>query len=203
VVTFTDEGDHGFGWVSPEPPWMARTSHALADAGRVWLVDPVDFPELEERARARGEPAAVIQTVPWHNRDCAALARRLGVPHLVAPDRLDDAPFEPVRVSGFPRWRETALWWPARRLLLTGEALGTVRYYRAPGRDLGIHPFLRVRPPRNLAGYEPEHILCGHGSGVHANATDALRDALEHARSDLPAMAPRVLAAKRHAWPAT
>ena len=54
-----DESEHGFGWVQDE--WMRRTSHALAVAGRVWLIDPVDDPVLQERVRALGEPAGVLQ----------------------------------------------------------------------------------------------------------------------------------------------
>ena len=50
-VTFVDESGAGFGWVAAEPDWMARTSHALAADGRVWLTDPVDFPELDDRVR--------------------------------------------------------------------------------------------------------------------------------------------------------
>jgi len=197
-VTVVDESDAGFGWVAAEPDWMARTSHALAADGRVWLIDPVDFPELDDRVRALGDPQAVLQLVPWHNRDSAQVARRLGVTHLVAPTQLDGAPFQTIPIRGIPRWRETALWWPEQRTLVASEATGTVRYYRAPSRRLGIHPFLRLRPPHVLAGFEPEHILCGHGDGVHADAAGALREALDNALRDVPAVAPRVLTARRH-----
>jgi hypothetical protein len=198
AASFCDAGEHGFGWVSREPPWMGRTSHALAADGRVWLVDPVDFDALDERVRALGEPAAVLQLVPWHNRDAAPIARRLDVPHLIVPERVQSAPFEAVRIPGPPRWRETALWWSDRRMLVVGETLGTVYYYRARGRRLGIHPFMRLRPPRFLERYEPQHILCGHGAGLHDGAADALRDALASARRDLLALPPRLLTARHH-----
>ena len=68
---FCDESDGGFGWISPEPAWMGRASHALAADGGVWLVDPVDFAGLDERVRSLGEPRAVLQLLGWHNRDCA------------------------------------------------------------------------------------------------------------------------------------
>ena len=193
---FCDESDGGFGWISREPDWMARTSHALALDGRVWLVDPVDFAGLDGRIRALGEPAGVLQLVGWHNRDSAAIAARLGVPRLVTPAEVPG--LEAIPVKGFPRWRETALWWPERRTLVVGEAVGTVRYYRAPGRAVGIHPFLRLRPPAALTRLEPEHILCGHGAGVHDGAAAALREAVRHARRDLPAVIPRIVRAKRH-----
>ena len=115
---------------------------------------------------------------------------------------LDGTPFQTIPIRGIPRWRETALWWPEERTLVTSEATGTVRYYRAPRRRLGVHPFLRLRPPHVLADFEPEHILCGHGDGLHANAAEALREALDHALRDVPAVAPRVLTARRHRFSA-
>ncbi len=41
---FCDESEDGFGWIADEPPWLERTSHAIAAGGGVWLVDPVDYP---------------------------------------------------------------------------------------------------------------------------------------------------------------
>jgi len=38
---------------------MERAFHALVDDGRVWLVDPLDGPEMEDAA-ALGEPAGVL-----------------------------------------------------------------------------------------------------------------------------------------------
>ena len=35
---FTD-GPYGFGWIAEEPALLQRASHALVDAGRVWLCD--------------------------------------------------------------------------------------------------------------------------------------------------------------------
>ena len=73
---------------------MTRTAHALATGDGVWLVDPVDVPEAMERAAALGAPAGVIQLLDRHNRDCAAIAARLGVPHLRVPA---GRPGQPVR----------------------------------------------------------------------------------------------------------
>ena len=65
--------------------------------------------------------------------------------------------------------------------------LGTVGYFTAPGEAIGVHPLLRLRPPRDLGELEPEHILCGHGAGVHGPAaTAALREALATSRRRLP-----------------
>ena len=76
-MRIVDEIAHTTGWIAEER--MARTSHALEVDGRVWLFDVVDWPELDDRVRELGEPAGVVQLLDRHNRDCAAVARRLGV----------------------------------------------------------------------------------------------------------------------------
>jgi hypothetical protein len=179
-----DELDCAFGWVAEER--VERCSHALCSDGRVWLVDPLAALGLEERLRALGEPAGVTQLLDRHGRDCAALAARLGVPHEVVPSGRV-GPFEALQVVDRRFWRESALWWPERRILVTADALGTARYYRA-GRDrLAVHPVLRLVPPRKLGAFEPLHVLCGHGEGVHEDAAAALDEALATARRRLPA----------------
>ena len=50
-----------------------------------------------------------------------------------------------------------------------------------------MSPLQRIVRPRSLLAVEPEHILVGHGEGVHEDATAALRDAIAHARSRAPA----------------
>ena len=52
----------------------------------MWLVDPVAFDEALDRAAGLGEIAGVLQLLDRHNRDCAPLAERFGVPHLKVPD---------------------------------------------------------------------------------------------------------------------
>jgi hypothetical protein len=92
-VRFCDELEVGFGWIVDE--FLLRCSHALVVDGRVWLIDPLDGDGVEERVRTAGEPAGVIQLLDRHNRDCGALAERLGVPHHHVPhEPLDEAPFE-------------------------------------------------------------------------------------------------------------
>ena len=60
-------------------------------------------------------------------------------------------------------------------------------YFRAGDERLAVHPLLRLKPPRVLGRYEPQHVLCGHGVGVHGPETpEALREALETARRRLP-----------------
>ncbi len=191
-ITICDETDFGFGWIAAEPALLQRASHALAADGRVWLVDPVDAPEIEERVRALGEPAGVLQLVDRHPRDCAALAGRLDVPHHRVPFAgVPDAPFELRRVLNVPGWREVALWWKAERVLVCTEALGTASYFRAPDELLGVHPFLRLYQPRALRdlaqGLSPGHVLVGHGEGVHGDgAAPALAQAVLGARRAAP-----------------
>jgi hypothetical protein len=164
-----------------------RTSHAIRTAdGRVWLVDPVDQTEAMERVAALGEPAAVLQLLDRHNRDCARIAERLGVPHLTVPDDVPDSPFQAIPVVRIPRWRETALWWADEKLLVVAEAIGTGPVFTTGHGAAGMHPILRPRPPGALRGFEPEHLLVGHGAGVHgADARGAVEFAYAHARTDL------------------
>jgi hypothetical protein len=163
-----------------------RTSHALVADGRVWLIDPVDHPEAMERVAALGDPAGVLQLVDRHNRDCAALAERLGVPHLNVPDAVPGSPFRAIPVLRLARWRETALWWAEESVLVVAEAIGTAEAFTTGHGAAGMHPFLRPLPPGALRGFEPEHLLTGHGPPVHgAAARGAVEWAYAHARRDL------------------
>lgn len=187
-LQFTDEFEHGFGW-HPEGERLQRTSHAIRAGGGVWVTDAVDGPGLDERIRALGEPAGVVQLIDRHKRDCAAVAGRLGIAHHTTP--FTDVPGAPFVVLPLMRrrfWREIALWFPEERILVCGDALGSLSYFRARGEPFGVHPFLRLFPPRRaLGGLEPEHLLFGHGEGVHGpETTPALRSALATARRRLP-----------------
>lgn len=165
----------------------ADVACAGADGG-VWLVDPIAVPGVEERIRGLGEPRGVVQLLDRHARDAAELAAWLGVPlHEVPFGAVPGSPFEVVPLVRLPVWREVALWWPDRRVLVCADALGTIGYFRAPGEALGVHPILRLTPPRRLASLEPLHLLCGHGEGIHGEeASAAVRRALRRSRRDLP-----------------
>jgi len=183
-VRVVDEGAHATGWI--EEARMRRTSHALEVDGRVWLFDVVDWPGLDERVRELGEPAGVVQLLDRHNRDCAAVARRLNVPHHVVPRQLPGTPFELRPVVRLRFWREAALWWPEQRLLLVADVLGTIPgYFCAGDEPAGVHPLLRLWPPRSLRDLRPDHLLVGHGEGVHRRPA-ALESALRTARRRLP-----------------
>jgi len=168
---------------------FARASHALADGGRVWLVDPVDEPSAMEKVAELGEPAAVLQLLDRHARDCAAIASRLGVPHVALPDALPDTPFQVVPVISWRHWKEVALWWPEREALIVAEAVGTPPMFALGTGPVGVHPGLRLTPPRVLAGYRPSHLLVGHGPPREGSQTaDELAAALARSRRDIPRM---------------
>jgi len=182
-VRVVDEIVDGFGWIEKER--AQRTSHVLATDGRVWLFDVIDDPELDARVHELGEPAAVVQLLDRHRRDCAAVARRLGVPHLVVPRQLPGTPFELRPVVRFRWWREVALWWEERSVLLVADVVGTIRFFCAGEEPAGVHPFLRPWPPRSLRSLAPEHLLVGHGEGIHHHPA-ALESALRTARRRIP-----------------
>ena len=185
TVATTDDYDFGFSWVIDEA--MTRTSHALVADGRVWLIDPVDVPEQIERATGLGEPAAVVRLLDRHGRDSDAIAQRLGVPLHDLPQQLPDSPFQVVRLTHNRLWKEAALWWPQQRALVVAEAVGTNRMFTGGAAPLGAHIGLRLFPPRRLDRFEPDHVLVGHGAGLHgAPAAPALHEAIARSRKDLP-----------------
>ena len=179
-----DAEDDCFGWVADER--MERTSHALRVGGRVWLIDPVDGAGLSERVSALGEPAGVLQLLDRHNRDCDAWASRLGVPLVRVWQGVGDAPFEALPVCNNRFWREVALWEPQTRTLICADVLGTSPIFCARGERIGVHPVLRLVPPKSLRRVDPERVLVGHGAGLHSDASGAVREALATARRRLP-----------------
>ena len=180
-----DEQEDGFGWAIDEP--LERTSHALRVGGRVWLIDPVDAPELEDRIRALGEPAGVLQLLDRHTRDGAAWSARLGVPLVRAFESVAGTPFAALPVQDNRFWREVALWEPESRTLLCADVLGTLEFFRAGDERIGMHPFLRLAPPRSLLSVAPERVLVGHGGGLHQDAAEAVHDTVRNARRRIPA----------------
>src|SRR6476620_1845791 len=154
--------EHPFGLTWQIDDAAARTSHALKVDGKVWIVDPVDHPAALERIEILGPVAAVLQLIDRHNRDCAAIAGRLGVPHLRVPSEIPGTPLEVVRVVDNRRWRA----------------------FTAGHGAVGMHPVLRPLPPKALRGMRPEHLLVGHGPPVSAaDARDGVDWAYAHARS--------------------
>jgi hypothetical protein len=180
---------HALGLTWSEPGGLVRTAHALSAEQRVWLIDPFDDEAALRMAASLGTPVAVVQLLDRHNRDCEPIAARLGVPLLRLPQRAPDTPFAIVPVIWRSRWKEIALWWAAERALVVAEAIGTAPAF-ALGRRAGVHPLLRLTPPRSqLAPYRPEVLLVGHGQPLQSDAAAALDDALARSRRDIPRLA--------------
>jgi hypothetical protein len=202
-----DRWDGGGGWIAYPDEEMQRASHALIVNSDVWVTDPVDAPGVDELLESMGEVAGVVVCLDRHKRDAAAVARRHDVPvyipdwmtgvasELDAPTKrfgreLADTGYRALTVvnRSLPPWQEVALYHDETGTLVVPEALGTASFFRAPGEQLGVHPMLRPTPPRRpFRGIEPERVLVGHGEGVFDNAAIHLSDALDNARSRLPA----------------
>jgi hypothetical protein len=194
-VEAVDEFEHGFGWIQDE--FLQRCSHALVVGPRVWVIDPVADEGVEERIRAAGVPGGIIQLLDRHRRDCVTLANSLGVPHHVVPEERV-GPFEFLAVRRRRDWKEVALWWPEKRVLVCADVLGTAAYFRAGRERLAVHPLMRLRPPD--LPVEPDTILCGHGSGVLMDATAALLEALATAPRRLPLQVASAVTAYARRW---
>jgi hypothetical protein len=201
-----DRWDGGVGWLAYPDEGMQRASHAVVADEGVWLLDPVDAPGLDDLLAEFGDVAGVAVCLDRHKRDAAALARRhdvaVHVPDwmtgvatkLDAPverfgDALADTGFAAIRVkkSAVPPWQEAALYDDAGGTLYVPEAVGTASYFRARGERLGVHPMLRLFPPRRpLSDLAPERVLVGHGEGVMRDGASALAEALAESRSRAP-----------------
>lgn len=187
---------HPVGLTWFERSGMSRAAHAVRANDRVWLIDPFENEEGLKAAAELGAPAGVIQLLDRHNRDCQAIADRLGVPHVKLPSEIPDSPFTVVPVITRPWWKEIALWWPGGHTLIVAEAVGTAPLF-ALGRTAGVHPMLRLRPPRRALGeHRPQRLLVGHGPALETGGDEALQAALAASRSDVPKLVvslPRVL----------
>ncbi|QLG26087.1 hypothetical protein HUG10_00380 [Halorarum halophilum] len=202
-----DRFDGGVGWLAYPDESMARASHALAVDGDVWVVDPVDAPGVDDLlADLDGDVAGTVVCLDRHSRDAAEIATRHDVPVYV-PDWMTgvaselDAPVQRfgrelgglsairVRDSTIPPWQEVALVDAESGTLYVPEAVGTSVYFLTRGERLGVHPMLRLVPPRRALGRRsPERVLVGHGSGVHDGAGAALETALRESRGNAPSL---------------
>ena len=196
------EHEAGFSWVAHPDEGMQRASHALRDGEDVWVVDPVEFNGLDDRLDELGEVAGAVTLLDRHARDAGSVADRHGVAvhapawmsgvekRVEAPverfeDTLGGSDYRTRRVVDNRAWQECALFDGAT--LVVPEAVGSAPYFRGAGERLGIHPMLRLVPPRRqLRDLDPERVLTGHGIGVLDGAAEALDDALAGARRRAP-----------------
>lgn len=198
-----DRWTGGTTWIAHPEESMQRASHALTDDGEVWLVDPVDGEGLDDHLAGVGTVAGVVVLLDRHKRDADTIASRHGVAVHV-PEWMDgvagdiDAPVErfgttlagytvyPIARSRF--WQEAALYDEDSGTLVVPEAIGTAPYFLTGDERVGVHPMMRVRPPRRLGQFDPERILVGHGQPVLEDAATALDHALDGARRRAPAL---------------
>jgi hypothetical protein len=177
---------HAIGVTWVEQNAMARAAHALVDGVRVWLIDPYENAEALAAVAELGTPAGVLQLLDRHNRDCEPIAQRLGVPLSRLPVEIAGTPFEAIPLISNRAWREVALWWAEEQALVVAEAIGTAPAF-ALGRRAGVHPMLRVIPPRaQLSKFQPGRLFVGHGQPLESGANAAVHEALARARQDLP-----------------
>jgi len=185
----TSVSRHALGLTWVESTGMQRSAHALRDGDRVWLVDPFEDEVALAAAAELGRPAGVIQLLDRHNRACSEIAQRLEVERYRLPGSLPDSPFAIVRVVHQRWWHEVALWWEQQSALVVAEAVGTAPVF-ALGRRLGVHPMLRLTPPRAaLSAHRPERLFVGHGPPLESGAATALDEALSNALGDIPRLA--------------
>ncbi|QLD84474.1 hypothetical protein HWV23_01705 [Natronomonas halophila] len=198
-LTVIDQHDYGVGWLAYPNESMQRASHAVERDGDVWLIDPVDADGLDDLLAEYGEVAGVIVLLDRHKRDSAAIARRhdvaVHVPSWMSGVEEDiDAPverfgdeiagFEAERLVDNPAWQEAALF--DGETLVVPEALGTVDYFTTSGERVGVHPMLRLLPPKSLTDYDPERLLVGHGEGLDEDVPEAIDSAISGSRIKTP-----------------
>ncbi len=198
-----DDETGGVGWLTYPDEAMQRASHALEVGGRLWLVDPIDAEGLDDFLAEAGEVDGVTVLLDRHKRDAAAMARRHDVsvhlPEALSPiagdldcetttfeRELGETGYVAHEVVTNRFWREVALFHQETGVLVVPEAVGTTSYFTAGDERLGVHVGLRLTPPRSLAALQPEHVLVGHGAGVHEGAATALRDAVRGSRRRAP-----------------
>jgi hypothetical protein len=200
-----DRWDGGFGWLAYPEERMERASHALLDDGDVWLVDPVDAADLDDLLAEAGSVAGVVVLLDRHNRDANEIARRhdvsvhrpawmddidsnYDVPTRDLGSELDATGYRVEKLHDTPVWREAYLYHPEDRTLVVSEALGTGSYFLTAGERIGVHPMLRLFPPRALARYDVDRVVVGHGAGVMSDAASAIRDAVRNSRRRAPSL---------------
>ena len=200
-VEIVDRFDGGAGWIAYPDERMQRASHAIEGDDGVWVVDPVDGDGVDELLSDLGEVAGVVTLFERHRRDAGTFAERHGV-SVHVPEWMSgvaseiDAPverfgstiggFDSIRLVDNPLWQEAVLF--DGETLVVPEAVGTASYFLTRDERLGVHPMLRIRPPRSLLSYDVERVLVGHGAGVLDGAVDAIRDAVENGRRRTPTL---------------
>lgn len=199
----TVEYDGGLSWIAHPDEEGKRSSHAISTADGVWLIDPLDAPNVEERIAPLGDVAGVAVLSCWHARDAGLFARRHDVPVYIPEwlsrvESLVDPPVERYTFSPaaefrvlpcrpFPNWEEAFWYHSPSETLIVPESLGTIETFCVGDERIGLELFRRLQPPTELAGLDPKRILVGHGPGITDHSGSALREAIDSARWTFPA----------------
>jgi hypothetical protein len=192
------EFDDAVSWIAHPDEGGKRASHALRTDEGVWLLDPLDAPNIEERIDDLGEVAGVAVLSCYHARDAGKLARRYDVSVHIPKwmDRVEkrvdapvrrytdspggpDAGFRTRSCRPFPGWQEVFLYHDPSETLVTPDSLGTTEQNCIRDERLGLITIRRFQPPTQLRGLEPDRVLVGHGEPVTEEAAAALETALD------------------------
>lgn len=190
-----DEGGEE-GW-EPVVGWWGVSS----PSGLV-LIDPLveDWPQLDRLVEGQGGCAGIIRTVHWHQRSVADAARRYGAGVWARPSGAGAAApptdhavsdseelFERITAFDMERQDEIALWLPAQRALIFGDAM-----LRRGAGELRVCPESWIQPPGGaarmrslLAGLTVlpvKHVLVSHGPLVLDDGERSLRAATSERR---------------------
>ena len=200
-----DRWSDGVGWFAHPDEAMQRASHAFAVDDEVWVVDPVDAAGLDDILAEFGTIAGVVVLLDRHKRDAGQVARRhdvsVHVPHWMTGVAGEfDAPVERIRTelgdTGYGvhpiidnrLWQEAALYGESTGQLIVPEALGTAAFFRRPGQRLGVHPALRLFPPKRLARFAPRRLDVGHGAGIDTDVSETIEQAIDRSRRTAPGL---------------
>jgi glyoxylase-like metal-dependent hydrolase (beta-lactamase superfamily II) len=187
-----EEGGDEDGWEPLVAWWALRSSRGLV------LIDPLveDWAALDRLVEQAGGLAGVVRTCHWHQRSIGELTARYGAEVWAkpSPDGDTDPPFDHplhdgddlfdgLSVTDMERDDEIALWLPAQRALVFGDAM--IR--RGTG-ELRVCPESWTQPPggparlrailERLTALPVEHVLVAHGPLVLADGAKSLASAL-------------------------
>lgn len=205
IDRFGDETAGGVGWIAYPDERMQRASHAIAVDGDVYVIDPIDAEGIDDLLADFGEVAGVVILLDRHKRDAAAVASRHDVPvyvpnfmravsdDIAAPvetfhRELGDTGYAVYSIVDNVAWSEAALYHEDDGVLVVPESVGTAEYFLTGRERLGVHPALRLIPPKDLGQLSPDRVLVGHGAGIHDGATRTLRDAIDGSRGRTPSL---------------
>lgn len=196
--------DGGASWIAHPDEDARRASHLLELGGDRYAIEPVDFPSLDAELAGSGSLDGIVVLMDRHLRDAESIADRHavsvfapgGFDRLRAKAEVDVLPLAPVlegtsyegrTIVNRRFWEEMALWSASDETLVVPEALGTNAFFRTGAEAVGVHPTLRMRPPRrSLGGLRPRRLLVGHGKPVMDLDPAEVERSLRDARRRLP-----------------